>query len=682
MPILGEIKRRKVFQVAVAYAVVAWLVIQIVDVVNDPLSLPTWFDTLVIVLFAVGFPIAVILAWAFDVTPQGIRAAADAQAVDVAAQPAGQNLNYIMHGLVLLAVGFLLVDQYLLEPQVDNPEGASAIVAGPVTKTVINLPVDAPLALGAEVPSLGFDNPAIAISPDGTLLVYVGKTETGTMLYLREMAKDDVRALSDTDGAIQPFFSPDGAWIGFLTNDRVKKVSIQTGAVLTLADANMPVQGWWTDSDVIYFSEEQGGILSRVPADGSAGSSRVSDQPLVDILGTRLDAKYSDVLPGGDEVLATKWVNSISGDFAEIVMLDIDTLDATTLVPSGYGARYLPSGHVIFARGGSLMAIPFDIERREVTGEAIQVSTNVAMDSLFGQVHADVSDNGLLVFASGGDRSIGKLAWVDRIGDIEYLKDAPTLTYGVVDLAPDGRRLAAHVADVSDYIWIYDFDRRTGRRLSATESYGWPRLRPPDGGEVLFTNIQTHKALLQDIDSGMQPQPVLEDLLDFGPSSLAWANNGESIAFGRFSNFFTIGFVSLGGDVRSTDIKGWLNGFSRDGQFFAYADMATSEIWVASFPDGSTRRLVSDKGIETVWCACGELFYRDGNRWYSTQITTEPELKFDPPRIAFETDFVDTPGISYAVSPDGQRLLVVKRANSDVETTLQVVTNWAQVLRK
>jgi adenylate cyclase len=113
MSFVGEIKRRKVFQVAALYAVMAWLVIQVIDVVNEPLKLPEWLDTVVIVLLAVGFPIAMILAWAFDLTPEGIKPEADAPAVETKSRVPGQSLALVLQALVLLAVGFLVFDQFL-----------------------------------------------------------------------------------------------------------------------------------------------------------------------------------------------------------------------------------------------------------------------------------------------------------------------------------------------------------------------------------------------------------------------------------------------------------------------------------------------------------------------------------------------------------------------------------------
>ena len=125
---------------------------------------------------------------------------------------------------------------------------------------------------------------------------------------------------------------------------------------------------------------------------------------------------------------------------------------------------------------------------------------------------------------------------------------------------------------------------------------------------------------------------------------------------------------------------------SPDGRWLAYSieQSGRSEVWIRSYPDGKTSRQIStDGGIEPVWCPCGgnnELFYRKGNRWFSTKIVTSPELRWDPPRQVFQTDFIDTPGLSYDVSPDGQRLLVVKRAEPDVQNKLHLITNWYQAL--
>jgi len=243
---LGEIRRRKVFQVAAVYAVVAWLVIQIIDVVGEPLNLPEWFDTVVIVLFAVGFPIAVILAWAFDVTPQGIRATSDAETGDVPTQPTGQRLNYVTHGLVLLAVGFLVVDQYFLEQRTNvvTVDASSAFVSPTSTPTRRLAVVLGPTE---RVGSTGLDA-HVAVSPDGRFIVYAAKLDGVDRLFLRPLDQLSATPMAGTEGAHHPFFSPDSEWVAFYsdsTDHKLKRVRVLGGVAQTLADSAYAPGGGW-----------------------------------------------------------------------------------------------------------------------------------------------------------------------------------------------------------------------------------------------------------------------------------------------------------------------------------------------------------------------------------------------------------------------------------------------------
>jgi WD40 repeat protein len=159
----------------------------------------------------------------------------------------------------------------------------------------------------------------------------------------------------------------------------------------------------------------------------------------------------------------------------------------------------------------------------------------------------------------------------------------------------------------------------------------------------------------------------------------------------------TLGLAYPGGTIRFTTLDGKneltfanvtnnnLWDFSPDGRWLAHTSTETGqfEIWVRSYPDEKVARQISvDGGVEPVWCRCGELFYRQGNGWFSTKISTTPELRWDPPRLAFETDFIDSIGTSYDISLDGQRLLVAKRAERNIPTKLHIVTNWIDDLKR
>ncbi len=551
--------------------------------------------------------------------------------------------------------------------------GATAPTPAPVTRAVIEPPVEAALALGTRLPAIGYESTLVAVSPDGHRLAYVGETPGGgTQLYLRDLDRLEVKPIAGTEGAIHPFFSPDGRWLGFLTADKVKKVALDGGAPVTLCNARTAVRASWTRDDLIYFGEQEGALLSRVSASG--GASR-------EVAHLR-DKKLNQVLPDGRSALVTDNSRGISSDYATVKALALDTLAEKPLIESGYDARYV-SGHLLFTRGGNLMAVPFDRERLEVQGEPFVVVTGVSTGSFFGHSQVAASENGLLVYVPGGDGCLGRLAWVDRKGGVELLP-TPERFYGVVELAPGGRRLAVHVADVTDYVWIYDLRRNEGRRLTADGSAGWP-IFSPDGQSLAVVRSGGAQPGLYRYPAGDRGGSV-ERLAEAKPlqprlTAYSWSGDGGSLAVNSW-NEERMGVLAAGGgsQVAWLPTKGnaWGGSFSPDGRFLAYSSDETgqNEIWVRSLPDGSVRQVSPDGGLEPLWSK-DALYYRKGRQWFASRITRlAPDLAWEPPRLVFETDFLDTPGRSYAVSPDGQRLLVVKRAREPVRSKIAFVQNW------
>lgn len=402
---------------------------------------------------------------------------------------------------------------------------------------------------------------------------------------------------------------------------------------------------------------------------------------------TGATTRFNQVLPDGKSVLVTTLSRGgISYDYADIHLFSLETLESRLLIESGYDARYVSSGHLLFARSGSLLAVAFDIERLEVSGQPVPVVSDVGMESFFNQAQVTFSDSGSLLYVPGGDFSRGLLASVDRRGNAEFLP-MPERLYGVFDLAPNGNRLAIQVADINDFIWIYDMDRQEGRRLTATGAAFWP-VWSPNGTSIAFSSKRPGdlwKILRQDLDTRGASEELFTNPRPTSPNS--WTPNGQVLAVSENSDdgLIRIGFLSvedfsnpkwpLAGGSNS-----WGAAFFPDGRWLAYGSDETGryEVWVRSFPDGDTVRQISvDGGIEPVWCReCDELFWRRGNQWFASAITLEPELSWEPPRKVFETDFVDTPGRSYDVSLDGERLLVVKRTREPVRTKLHVVLNW------
>lgn len=544
----------------------------------------------------------------------------------------------------------------------------------PVTRATIELAAGAQLALGTIAPLAGFSSPALTISRDGRYLVYVGQTSTGgTQLYLRETASLAIRPLHGTEGATYSFFSPDGKWLGFLTNDKVKKVAIEGGAPVVLSDARQPARASWTTGDQIFIFDAYGMRVSKIPASGGQ-SVIVASVPM---------GVFSDVLPGAEWALLTDWRRGISADHASLMLWSLKTGESKLLLRSGYDARYVASGHLVFARGADLYGVRFDPQRGEVTGEPLRIAGGVSMDSFWGQAHISVSDSGLLAYIPGDDLSIGRLTWVDGGGKRE-VEPAPARLYGSFSLSPDSTRVAVHVADTTDYIWLYDLNKKEGRRLAAGRHYGWP-IWNADSSRLAFSawDEQGRTIVVQEPGGGftevLKPVELAQRRI---PSS--WSPDGKVMAVDRWGG---VGFLSI--DERTfaipdPNLNYWGSVFSPDGKWVAYVseDMGRAEIHVRSFPDGKvTRQVSTDGGVEPVWCPCGKLYWRNGWKWYSTAIRTQPDLSWDSPKLSFETDFIDSKGRSFAVSHDGKRLLVARREKTTDTSRIQLVMNWSEGIR-
>lgn len=572
---------------------------------------------------------------------------------------------------VVFGAALVSAAAWLLWPSAEPSPGN-----GIVSRSVINL-TDVPLGRRTLV---GFDNPKVAISPDGAHIVYVGSYEAGTALFHRETSTYGVSLISGTEGAIHPFFSPDGDWVGYLTGERVHKVSLRGDPPLVLGELQTPIRASWCENDFIYVTHDGGGTLSRLSVTGGA------PEPILDLDAVYPGAQWlsvSDVSRDGATALAVVSSRSSSTDYADIYSIALDTLDSNLLIQNGYGARFVANGHVVFARGGTLLAAPLERDFRSVTQDPVPLSDGVQMESMTGQVQFSVSDTGTLVYIPGGDFAIGKLAWVNRNGDVELLP-VPEQTYVAPTVSPDGLSVAVDVADVNDFIWVWDVARREGRKLALGRNPVWS----PDGRSLLFTSIDSKRQwrlVVQHMDETTAPHELrVSDSLE-RPST--WSPDGRTI--GLYMESDLLGFLSVDEPSHLETVSNEGDGyrlfpsFSPDGRYVAYASTQTGrfEIWVRSFPDAHTVRQISvDGGLEPVWCENGELFYRAGDQWMVVRVSTTPELQWDPPKKLFRTDFIDTPALSYDVTPDGQRVLLMKRTEEADLTKLRLVTNWFREL--
>ena len=304
-------------------------------------------------------------------------------------------------------------------------------------------------------------------------------------LYLRALDELEAQPLTGTEGSnpATPFFSPNGQWIGFFSRqDRaLKKVAVSGGAAVTLAGVGNPYGASWGADDTIVFGQFGQGIV-RVAGAGGTPDVLVS----VDAPGR---AHQPQMLPGGEVVLYTLG-SGRQWDAAQIVVEQVATGERTVVVEGGSDARYLPTGHLVYALGDTLLAVPFDVDRREVTGGSVPLVQGVSRATLAGGANFGISETGSLVYLGGGAAGGGarSLVWVDREGREEPLA-TPVLSYRTPRVSPDGTRVAVDVfGPEGGDIWIHDLSRGTETILTTDPADDYAPLWTPDGERVVFTS--------------------------------------------------------------------------------------------------------------------------------------------------------------------------------------------------
>ena len=264
--------------------------------------------------------------------------------------------------------GFWLLPRFTTSsPRNDTPPSSRL-------STAIDLPADAPLALDSEAANVGYDSTLLDVSPDGRSLVYVGMSGGESRLFERRLDSFEVRPLPGTEGAIHPFFSPDGRWVGFLTNDKVKTYSFATGTTNTLGDVTTGAVGTWTKDDQIFVAADEGRRLERMSPRGGA--------PVL-AAGPRDGFRYGRVTPDGRSALVTLVVNGIGADFAQMVLYNLATNESKTLLTNGYDARLTSTGHLVFGRSGRVFAARFNADREQIEGEPEPIASGVRMHALY-----------------------------------------------------------------------------------------------------------------------------------------------------------------------------------------------------------------------------------------------------------------------------------------------------------
>ena len=539
----------------------------------------------------------------------------------------------------------------------------------------------------------------LALSASGTELIYVGPGPGRAMLWLRPFDQLHARPVPGTEGARNPFFSPDGRSVGFFTERprTMKVVSLSGAPPITLADTGLGVSGAaWGEDGYIYFDADIDG-LQRMP---EGGGLRESVAPLARDSG-EIGVAWPHVLPGGAVIYRMRYAGSGRG--GHTIKVTDPRRGTTKSLVAGLRAQYANSGHLVYATAeGQLLAVPFDTQTLEIVGQPTALLEELGVGT-FGVVDFAISSSGTMVYVEGSDPVIGDLFWIDPDGTAERVDSSwsPEGNIRGVALEPGGTRLAFEMLRPSDQGWdVFVKDIALGGppiRLTFDGPYNGTPVWTTDAQTVVFFSAREDGLRLYrkraDGAGTIRPLPIA-----------AFDPGGRFDILGSGDDLYVVATVQ--GADSEADLVGYQPGtdssptpllvgpeftsqpaFSPDGRWLAYRiGTANQRVFVRPFPDieDGLWEISSGFGSNPQWSPDGRtIYYRDGaNVIIAADIATEPTFRVLRRRDAIGQSTVFTQfGSPYAIGNDG-RLLVIGTQGTGLEAGLLVVVqNFVEELR-
>ena len=527
------------------------------------------------------------------------------------------------------------------------------------------------------------------------------KTVGGGPLRIRQLHDAQSTTIAGTEDASTPFFSPDGRWLGFFVGQTLKKVSVTGSAVVTITTLPRYVgaQGYrgaaWSDDGMIAFAPTTGAGLFGVADRGGEAKPLT----VIDTRANEAAHRWPHFLPGGKAILYTvKATHLQSFDDAQIVLRSLETGEQHA-VAQGNSARYLPTGHLVFARAGALYAMPFDLARLAVTGAPVKVVDGVITHPESGGAQVSISRNGTLVYAAGGSRSAERpLLWVDRSGAARPATDRRA-SYWWPRVSPDGQRIAVVIDAAFSKIWILDAERGTLARASQLAGDQDRAVWMPDGVHVTFGIDMTGRgevSLLSHRFDGTGSGTLLFEGPE-SPTPLGWSPDGRRLLF-RQTGATTAEDVWLYSvDDRTTTpfLQGPANetsaSFSPDSRWVAYVsdESGAAQVYVRPMHGPGRSQVSVDGGTAPVWGRDGrELFFAKGDTLFAAPVTLGETFSSGAVQRLFSgpytfdvlaVNYLQT--VNYDVAPDGQRFLVPGNQAS-APHQLELALNWFDELKR
>ena len=531
---------------------------------------------------------------------------------------------------------------------------------------------------------------AMAVSPDGNVVVFSAgpnTTAADTQLFVRRLDRLEPAPLKGTEGGTDPFFSPDGQWVGFFAGGKLRKVRLDGSAAMVIADAPHMHGAAWARDNTIYFVPNQGGTgIWQVAADGGT-PTRVTE---VDKASGEAAHEWPTLSPDGEFLAFVTWTNDVQAGAGTIVIQALKTGLRKTVVEGGTWPRFTADGHLLFVRDATLFAVPTNSATREAVGSPVEVLSGISSGSQNGAAKMAIAADGTLIYEPGADvEGSRRIVRVNRHGAESSAFDDGRIVHGYFlgfALSPDGNQIAVYSAGG---IRLYDLRRGTATMLLRSPA-GMTSTWSSDGSKIFFADRSPQGRLKAIPSNGSGPEETLWQSPAGQRVLLFPQTPAERIAFAvetsaangdlwTFSLSTRTAAPFLQSPAHETGAT-----YSPNQKYIAFESNASGRVEVyvrATSGRGEQLPVSTEGGFQPVWSRDGrELFYRSGRRLMAVDVRSEPTLVLGVPRVLFEGDYVGN-NANFQLSPDGQYFYFVKQ---DVlpDQPMVVVKGWTEELRR
>ncbi len=719
-----KFKHRNIAKVATAYAVVGWLMLQMTEIVLPTFNAPQWIAQTIIFVVIMGFPIALLIAWASEVKAGNYEVASNNE--ETSASFDGNSTlgipKKVFYGVgtaITATIGLFafyvstslfevddFTDRVPDDPSSSRPNTAQNF-RGP--RFSINLGATGFRALHNTTTDL-------AISEDGRLLAFLDHAGQNSEIFIKDLLfPDSIRSIGSigwVQGSGQMFFSEDGEWLHFIDSGRLKRVRIEGGQFQTLSESATPARSTFTafEDRLIFGDSSDGDLYENILSTGEMKNLDFDKEE-------GRFYSWPQVLPGFSHLLITTSDNLTTVGSGNIELIELESGSVTTLIRAASNAQYVNSGHIVFMRDAAIWAVPFDLETFTLSGGQVPVIQGVETNSQYGHATFSVSGGGRLVYLSGADGGeVGEqyeLRWIRTDGEITNT-DVSISSYGHIALSPSQNQAAFTIysGDGTSDIWVWDLDRGTlGRRTFEGKA---SRSIWSADGSTLFYRHSDHG--LRAVAANGTEQPVTL----FETSALLWPQtvspDGKEIVFNTGQPYSTYKLPLTSSSLEASEtaaqildlapiIPPWLQAtISPDGNFIAYCSNETGQnhVYVRPWPEIS-----KGKWQVSIEPACASSWDQSKNRMYFLGIDKMQQISYTlgdfsedekPTLIEFgipevfpeinAQNFVNSPNTwrSFDYSAEREEFLTIGRVGSyldgieeellSAQTTLVVVENW------